>query len=453
MSDSESRCTASKEPAAGETCCCGKCVTTSKKGGRRHHRKSRLGCKTCKRRKVKQTTSKLTITVQCDEAKPECGNCQRFGVACDFLPIAVFKAQTKHAEEPQIPNSWAEQVHSGSPLAQSPEVGSGITSQTPPSTQPSEFSNSLTNLLDVENIELFHSFMVHTAPTLGDSSKFYRDKAPVLGFRHPCVLNGMLALAALHQVRLQPEDAFRFVALADRHSTTALQQATDLLPFISLENGQALYMVTVMICFTAFARGPSPGNLLVVAENGEVPWVSLISGVRFVVKTLGWPAILTGVLAKEPEPEAADTATQHQVPALPSFVEWEKSLNEVSSLVSILADSKDRDIYQHDIKLLSNAFRTTFGTINEPKSFIKGEVQHVLSWLYQIETGSVERLERKEPIALILLGHFAILLRTLDRYWFMDGWGMHILNEVCQASEAAHKWLAWPTAVIQESFV
>ncbi|KAG7146523.1 hypothetical protein HYQ46_004678 [Verticillium longisporum] len=161
---------------------------------------------------------------------------------------------------------------------QSPEVGSGITSQTPPSTQPSEFSNSLTNLLDVENIELFHSFMVHTAPTLGDSSKFYRDKAPVLGFRHPCVLNGMLALAALHQVRLQPEDAFRFVALADRHSTTALQQATDLLPFISLENGQALYMVTVMICFTAFARGPSPGNLLVVAENGEVPWVSLISG-------------------------------------------------------------------------------------------------------------------------------------------------------------------------------
>ncbi|EGY17067.1 C6 zinc finger protein [Verticillium dahliae VdLs.17] len=454
MSDSESRCTASKEPAAGETCCCGKCVTASKKGGRRHHRKSRLGCKTCKRRKVK-----------CDEAKPECGNCQRFGVACDFLPTAIFKAQTKHTEEPQVHegrrrgrprsdwSSWAEQVHSGSPSAQSPEVGSGITSQTPPSTQPSEFSNSLPNLLDVENIELFHSFMVYTAPTLGDNFKFYRDKAPVLGFRHPCVLNGMLALAALHQVRLQPEDAIRFVALADRHSTIALQQATDLLPFISLENGQALYMVTVMICFTAFARGPSPGNLLVVAENGEVPWVSLISGVRFVVKTLGWPAILTGVLAQEPEPEAADMATQHQVPALPSFVEWEKSMDEVSSLVSILADSKDRDVYQHDIKLLSNAFQTTFGTINEPKSFIKGEVQHVLSWLYQIETGFVERLERKEPIALILLGHFAVLLRTLDRYWFMNGWGVHILSEVRQASEAVHKWLAWPTAVIQVSFV
>ncbi|KAM0284016.1 hypothetical protein ACHAQH_002211 [Verticillium albo-atrum] len=372
--------------------------------------------------------------------------------------------QTKQSEEPHLPevkrrgrprsdwSAWAEQVHSGSPSAHSPEVGSGITSHTPPSSQPSETSSSLPNSLDVENIELFHSFMVHTAPTIGDDACFYRDKAPVLGFRHPCVLNGMLALAALHQARLKAEDSLRFFELADRHSTIALRQATDLLPFINPDNGQALYMVTVMICFAAFAQGPSPGNLLVVAENGEVSWVSLIAGVRFVVETLGWPVILTGLFARDPPPDDEETALGNQTPALPSFVEWEKSLDEVSSLVGILADAQDRDVYQRDVSLLSNAFRTTFGTAEEPKLFVKGEIQHVLSWLYQLETGFVERLERKEPIALILLGHFAVLLRTLDRYWFMDGWAIHILAEVHQASEASRKWLAWPTAVIQETF-
>ncbi|KAM0326584.1 hypothetical protein ACHAQA_006453 [Verticillium albo-atrum] len=262
----------------------------------------------------------------------------------------------------------------------------------------------------------------------------------------------MLALSALHQARLQTADSHRFLELADRHSTIALCQATDLLPFINIDNGQALYMVTVMICFTAFARGPSPGNLLVVAENGEVAWVSLIAGVRFVVQTLGWPVILTGLLAQDPAPDAEEIARSHQTVASPLFVEWENSLNEVSSLVSILANPEDRRVYQRDIGLLSKAFETTFGTPEEPRPTVKGEVQHVLSWLYQLESGFVERLERKEPIALILMGHFAVLLRTLDRYWFMDGWASHILSEVQQASEASQKWLAWPIAVVQEMF-
>ncbi|VEU24288.1 DEKNAAC105601 [Brettanomyces naardenensis] len=49
---------------------------TSKKstGKRRFHRKSRRGCATCKRRRVK-----------CDEAKPICGNCQRIGLDCVYL--------------------------------------------------------------------------------------------------------------------------------------------------------------------------------------------------------------------------------------------------------------------------------------------------------------------------------------------------------------------------------
>lgn len=43
-------------------------------GKRKFHKKSRKGCATCKRRRVK-----------CDEARPLCGNCERMGIQCIFL--------------------------------------------------------------------------------------------------------------------------------------------------------------------------------------------------------------------------------------------------------------------------------------------------------------------------------------------------------------------------------
>ncbi|VUG17786.1 UPC2 [Brettanomyces bruxellensis] len=64
-----------------------KSVKVSKRstGKRRFHRKSRKGCATCKRRRVK-----------CDETKPVCKNCQRIGLECLYLyPYASLEEKQK----------------------------------------------------------------------------------------------------------------------------------------------------------------------------------------------------------------------------------------------------------------------------------------------------------------------------------------------------------------------
>ena len=60
-------------------------VSKRSTGKRRFHRKSRKGCATCKRRRVK-----------CDETKPVCKNCQRIGLECLYLyPYATLEEKQK----------------------------------------------------------------------------------------------------------------------------------------------------------------------------------------------------------------------------------------------------------------------------------------------------------------------------------------------------------------------
>ncbi|CAN3358257.1 hypothetical protein DICA3_F36818 [Diutina catenulata] len=47
-----------------------------KYGRRRQHKNSKLGCSTCKKRRVK-----------CDENFPECNNCIKRGVRCGYLDL------------------------------------------------------------------------------------------------------------------------------------------------------------------------------------------------------------------------------------------------------------------------------------------------------------------------------------------------------------------------------
>ena len=49
-------------------------VSKSSTGKRKYHQKSRNGCSTCKKRRVK-----------CDEQRPVCGNCTKLKLDCGYL--------------------------------------------------------------------------------------------------------------------------------------------------------------------------------------------------------------------------------------------------------------------------------------------------------------------------------------------------------------------------------
>ncbi|KAH6951250.1 hypothetical protein BKA56DRAFT_638555 [Ilyonectria sp. MPI-CAGE-AT-0026] len=393
---------------------------------RKSHKKSHLGCQTCKKRKIK-----------CDEVKPSCGKCVRFGVPCDFSPISL---QPNHGTtrsglggrgRPRSDwASWAEQIR----LASTGSASGGCQSSSHP--------------LNVGDIELFHKYMTNTVTTLGNDHALWREGAPRLGFQHPCILDLMLALSAYHLARLSPLDSTRYLRLAEQHSTAALQAAAVLLNSLIPETSPALYIVSVLICFVSLAKGPSPGNLLLVAEDGQVPWLSLLWGVRLIVNTTGWSAIFSGTLA-EYFPKPSEDKHDEPVQSLSTIhcpEDWRSSLNDVSSLTALIAEPRFRDAYQRELEILTGCCETTFGRGQQYHSGVIGKMEIVLSWIYQLDDTYVEGLSKKDPVSLIILGHFCVLLHTLEHYWFIEDWAVHIMTEILRSSEATKRWLSWPIA-------
>ncbi|KAG6356171.1 hypothetical protein INS49_015558 [Diaporthe citri] len=69
----------------------------------------------------------------------------------------------------------------------------------------------------------------------------------------------------------------------------------------------------------------------------------------------------------------------------------------------------------------------------------------VYAWLYRLGNEYIQCLQRKEQIALVVFGYFALLLKELEVFWFMEGWAEHIIMGIDQFLDEEHRtWLEWP---------
>ncbi|KAM3449832.1 hypothetical protein MY3296_006609 [Beauveria thailandica] len=464
---------------------CARAPTNVVKRARRRHTKSRDGCQTCKARKVK-----------CDEESSGCGNCVQFGVPCDFLPLLERKrwatttatASSTTTRQQQVTkrrrgrpradwSGWALRLHdealSSSSSSSSSFSSSSSSSSNQLQTRPSQPASLYTqpNLqlaeLGIDDLALLHHYHTVTAPTLGDA-RLWRDAAPRLGREHPCIFHIMLSISAYHVVRLRgpattttttTSAADCRLRLAEHHYEAAVRLAVPMLPRLDVGNCQALYIVTVLICFTAFARGPSSeGDLLLVAQQqGLVPWMSLLRGVRFVIETVGSSTVFSGFLTPVPE-TTPDEASCRGGGACRSGCggvsarrawNWRETLGRIQDVAAkrkIGSDANDAaaaaKMYERAIESLTRCFETTFGEEEEeeeekedaavPKKCTHGQVHVVMAWAYTLDPDFVAKLAERDHVSLVLLGHFAILVQTLGRYWFIEGWGEHILRQVRQ---------------------
>jgi hypothetical protein len=105
------------------------------------------------------------------------------------------------------------------------------------------------------------------------------------------------------------------------------------------------------------------------------------------------------------------------------------SLGRVRELLFLESDEA-RDVYSDAIKTLSVLLESAFGTEENPKH--QESIFHeVMGWVYRLHGDFVKALESREAVSLLILGHFAMLLPTLEKqYWFINGWGSHVLREV-----------------------
>lgn len=299
--------------------------------------------------------------------------------------------------------------------------------------------------------------MTTTANTLHDGGQesLWREGVPRIGSQHNCILGLLLSLSAYHLARLRPADAPRYLSLAEMHSASALQSATKLLSHLNKDNSSAAYLATVLVCFVTLARGPSPGNLFLTGSKGQVRWVNLLRGVRLVVESTGWTSIFSGMLAEyAPSP---NEDTPDEIPTGPGLIaegveDWRRSLSDVSDLIAVFAEERFKDAYISELEVLTSCCQRIFGNGHNAALNTNGRFEVVFQWVYQLSDIYIEGLSRKEAVSMIILGHFCVLLRTLEsQYWFTQGWASHIISEILSTSAKYRRWLSWPLSYLQDN--
>ncbi|KAH7067300.1 hypothetical protein BKA63DRAFT_115666 [Paraphoma chrysanthemicola] len=234
------------------------------------HRKSRGGCLTCKRKKVK-----------CDEAQPSCGYCTLRKLNCEY-------PQERRSEStPASTNSQSSLESSPEPKNAEPEVdfndaNCAITSWLTPATQ------SAIGQLTFEELDLLNHYKTSTWKTFairGDlnTHDIHRDLVPRMSISHSHLLYALLSLAATYRNRIRPSKESANQALLYRTKTFAAY--TKELQNITNDNYEAIVVTGTFLL--ALVNAPS----LEAPDEEHLDWLytllKMSEGIR-ILASLRW---------------------------------------------------------------------------------------------------------------------------------------------------------------------
>ncbi|KAL4909520.1 hypothetical protein BDW74DRAFT_174721 [Aspergillus multicolor] len=406
---------------------------------RRTHRKSRLGCGNCKKRRIK-----------CDEKRPMCSNCVHHSVDCDFQ----FPASSSPSEGSTPPQTQRfkfreskYQARTSSPAPEQPSSNSRSIGVQCDSSPTIEFKGGPGEGISLPDLSLFHHFTTSTYCTLAGEEAYpvWQVHVPRWGFSFPSIMHLLFTLSALHLAYLNPAKQAEYIHEADEHFTFGVRSVTTVLALDTLDstNCQQIYVAAVMICFAYFARGPRDGEYLVFNAKGKSEWLVLLHGVRTILSQKQ-PEIFTGVLAIKEEKQEMDIPNPELDTELSRHLH---RLQEVKAMVAVEVQA-DRDLY---VKMVNDLIRCFEGAYQKRKAGVVPPelMPFTMGWTFRLPEMMIDRLEGREPIALVILAHWAILLRYMGEAWFMRGWDRHIILGIraCLPS-VYYAWIEWPEEVI-----
>lgn len=346
---------------------------------RRPHTKTRGGCSTCKARKVR-----------CDEEKPVCRNCTRGSRPCRY-PNQVLA----------LPNAL---------------VG-----------------NSSTDVQDqifpMRDMELLHFFTVYSYTTMTDNPDNYhiwQFTVPQMAFSFPFLLHGLLAVSALHRLHQSDEDKRPgLMTLARYHQQHALRLYIPLLQAIDQENCHALFAFSVVITVICYGMLHDNSDATEPLIPRFVDVFDALSGAAVVAtEALDWlPQGPLGQIMDPLEPTNRDFEVLE--PGM------RDSLYSVLKVAERICEAGPDDKVVVDPETRRQAYTNAIyglATVYSPGVYKHRVLGVVISWSLMAGTGYVALLRQRDPLAVVLLALYGVVLHRADseRRWIWQGLGRRL---------------------------
>ncbi|KAF7890273.1 hypothetical protein EAF00_008588 [Botryotinia globosa] len=369
---------------------------------RRSHKKSRKGCTACKQKHLK-----------CDERHPKCGNCQDRWMTCIYL--------------------WEEKPPSSTPTRESPQQISGAHSQSIVSSPGAPLSPfHMPQVYNIEALKLLHHYTTNVYDSLSTiipQQKVWQTSVVQIATRNDFLLRGILSLSALHIALDDCENPQIMVAEAAHHQNAALVEYRRLINTgdVSPESQRAAFLFSAFLAMCGFCFIRADGKLL-ESNKGDrgidefLACANLVRGM-FGLHTL-WQQ---NIFCDELYATTRSGPPTNLYPDIGGDITMElRALSDLVTRCEAETCTKTSKICQDAVQQLLYSFE-----IIRKITVDRGSTSPItagLMWPGVIPRDYLILLTQRNPLAVLILAYFGVLLHRLDSFWFFRGWGKHLVE-------------------------
>ncbi|KAJ8117875.1 hypothetical protein OPT61_g1026 [Boeremia exigua] len=375
---------------------------------KRYHTKSRAGCDTCKRRRVK-----------CDEATPKCSNCAQRQDPCHYSRLRPITTASRLRETTTSSQSSSPEHITISPSYPLLEVYNGRAPHLPSY-----------NATRMKELQLMHQWSTTTyLDSAPRNVEVFRDYAVTKALAHPYFMDILLAFTSLHRATEASE-----AAAAYEHVTAALHFQNQSIAELNRE--KSLVCITQQTCESV---------VLVTAMNAActlmVAMVPAASGERLEAVAEVMLRVRGCMLGlKEVVDQCQSMIADGELVRMfknPSVQKIEDGALITVDKVRALSDAVLANVDLDDSA--TPFFRSTLQKMERAYADNKG--RSVFGWLVMIEADLFHKVRLGDTVAMVILVCWGTLTFALEEMWWTRYAGKRIVEDLSvQLNGCNSKW-------------
>ena len=413
------------------------------------YKKSRKGCQRCKARRVK-----------CDENYPECSNCTKHGVVCEYIrdvPIRKEKLQPPTEKSTTFP-TLASPVHLPSPYSNVEEMENVLEADA-------------RRALELRLLHHFMTIVTYTFPAC-DQQRF-RDiwtiDAIRSGFQHPSLLNAILAISALHLLADQRSMTYLYARDADQlavdrlsktafntdtvqnedlarvhrlYLNTAIRQQREAISNLTSSNSDAVFMTSLLLSYQALRLIPDQQTSM---YTPPVHWLRMCKAVASTAEAarpiIPKDSIMARLLSYLTEPDLRNEMTMFN----PAYRKPFETLLDWTRYPEPSLDPEVQKAYERTLAYVGGTYNALLNK-EAPRIMIR----RIICIGILIPTRFIELLEEGRPRALVILAHHLAISQAVEEHWWFHGVADRVVKGTQSILPDEWQWaMAWPLSMIK----
>ncbi|KAJ5902595.1 hypothetical protein N7495_003123 [Penicillium taxi] len=299
--------------------------------------------------------------------------------------------------------------------------------------------------LHLRDLELMMHWCTTTYRSMARNSTgevLWQTVIPQLALRYPSLRHGLLALSALqladHYADICPHRKRRYLISARDHQRQALagiqiHGAEDCSATPS--NAHFALCCTMVVFSFAYCLIDDADDEDDESEQPDIldEFIELFHLTRWLVSAmqLSIDRVATGELSSLLEPE-------EPMPTMPNMTRLVMlPLQRLNENEALRDPAHEKDVYGKTIEYLTLTLEQLMNR-GDPTYF-------AFCWAFQIPVRFLDLLHERQPFALVVLAHYAVILHGIRDLWWMGDWGLRILKKI--GSELDPEWrqlISWP---------